>query len=156
MAQCKTAILILAALITSCFSCGGPTNSGTASIHAASELTLYSIHPYPWESRKSYPDAETMKGHAILSEKTIRDKSVIGKLAEALDSSLNSSEAEFAKCFYPRHAVKANGTLYLICFQCGHLYIDDKLVAIGEEGRATFDQVWKDNSMPVHRRKSLE
>jgi hypothetical protein len=78
-------------------------------------------------------------------------------LTAALNDAIAKSDGSVAKCFEPRHAIRAvvNGRTidYLICFECMQVMIDagglQKYVPITRDARETFNRYLTDAGIPL-------
>jgi hypothetical protein len=91
---------------------------GQAVLEGAPSITLMSIEPHA-----TYSGKNEFHGYRILSEIELRGDSkskLLGKLYTGI-----AEEAHPARCFNPRHAIRAkNGDRYVhlvICFECGQI-----------------------------------
>lgn len=91
---------------------------GQAILESAPSITLMSIEP-----RASYSGKNEFHGYRILAAMELRGDSkskLLGKLYTGI-----AEEAHPARCFNPRHAIRAkSGDRYVdlvICFECGQI-----------------------------------
>ena len=90
-----------------------------------SGLVLFSIDPDRYSSE--HADAKRFHDYPILGETVVASPSSRQALAATLASSLAAWDGTVSFCFHPRHGLRAThgGNTYdfLICFQCGFLYL---------------------------------
>ena len=87
----------------------------------AEAIEVYSLDPS--DDRKEPPDAKKgFHGWHILGKTTVKDPKVRKKLVAALYAGLADSDGTAAKCFDPRHGIRAtvDGKTadIVICFRC--------------------------------------
>ena len=122
----------------------------------ATEWTLYSLYPDPWNIQdsgdpfaepagvsKSPADAkkltapkEVFHDHAVLGQLQLKENEKLRYAVTALDASGKNWQNGVAACFWPRHGIRIvhEGKRHdlLICYECSRalLFIEDKSVGI--------------------------
>jgi hypothetical protein len=109
-------------------------------------------------------DRETVKdgfhGWKVLGKTAVKDADVRKQLVAALAKGAAENKGEVAKCFNPRHGIRATQDKktveMVICFEClqAHVYIDksDKNTAgflTNKSPQPAFDKVLKDAGVPL-------
>jgi hypothetical protein len=111
------------------------TNAGRAFLEplaVATKVTLYSIDPTENEPvagnelrAKTAPLGERLFGYPVLGSVVISDKERRQAILESLANGIRNKPDEPAKCFEPRHVIKAespgNIAHYVICFHCSQI-----------------------------------
>ena len=109
-------------LLVAVIGCGGGEPAGR--VEVPDKLTLYSIDGRNHGSSLPPGPAagETFHGDPVLGKVVIEDAKRREALIAALNRGLAASDGTMAKCFWPRHGLRAerNGTTvdYVICFEC--------------------------------------
>jgi hypothetical protein len=123
-----------------------------AILDKAKSYELYSLDP-------GKGDDEMVKdgfhGYKVLGKSTVKDDKARDKLRTALVKGIKDSKGEIAKCFNPRHGIRAThdgqSVDLLICFECLQIYVyygkGDKReanVLTTRSPQPTFDKILKD------------
>jgi hypothetical protein len=112
-------------------------------------LTIFSIDGR-WNDRGQGvpPAVGEFRGYPLLGSVEIKDAAERKRLIAALKKSV-SGEVSMAKCYWPRHAIRAveNGQTveYVLCFECGNFeeFLNDvrvRYVTVDSGARPTFDE----------------
>jgi hypothetical protein len=127
-------------------------------LDAAEKLTVYSLDPQKIGDKntvrfRSYP----VLGTTELSTKDSREQ-----LLAALQKGIKENPGDIAKCFDPRHAIRAvaNGKTVdlLVCFRCLQVEVYDsadeksqkiKTVLVSRSPEPAFDRVLKEANVPL-------
>jgi hypothetical protein len=95
------------------------------------EMTLYSIDGRDFElgdGPKPRTD-EVFYKYPVLGKIAVTDAHKRKEIIDALNEGMRSKDAKGAKCFWPRHAIRAGyqdkQVDYVICFECGYVDIYD-------------------------------
>jgi hypothetical protein len=126
-----------------------PSREAKAILDKADQLELYSLEPDE-KAAAVNPDGG-FHGWKILGQTTIKDAGERKKLLTAFYQGLKDSKGDIAKCFNPRHGIraKAGGKTVdaVICFEClqvvyfvGNVNTKD---TITESPQRVFDEVLK-------------
>jgi len=105
-------------------------------------------------------DRERLSGYPIHGKASLESKDEARVLAEAVKECFTFSH-EATLCFLPRHAIVADGTEFLICFECGMMeinYDDGKYdsARINDNGKAALDRLWSTYKLEILQRPRLE
>jgi hypothetical protein len=120
-------------------------------------VTLYSLEPLEKPGKDN-----AFQGWKVLGKTTVKEVEARKKLLSALEKSIAEPGRGGAKCFDPRHAIRATQegkTVDLvICFECGwvYVYVDGKDVAHVEMdtvAQPLFDQVLRNAEVPLAKKK---
>lgn len=117
-------------------------------LNAPEALTLYSINGGEAPVEQKDNSAENFHGSPVLGKTEITDAATRREIIAAIKKGMADSDGTMAKCFWPRHAIRAmeNGktTDYVICFQCLQLAIheadDVRIEPITTSPKATLNQ----------------
>src|SRR5262249_32971335 len=98
-----------------------------ASLDAPEQLTLYSIDGRDFKPGQEPKAEEKFHDYPVLGKVEIKDAAKLQEIAAALQKGLARSDGTMAKCFWPRHGIRAvkNGRTvdYVICFECLQLEV---------------------------------
>ena len=116
--------LIVMLLFATLVGCGADPLQGVDSPEA---LTLYSIDGRDFEPGQEPETKEKFLSYPVLGKLEITDAEERKEIIAALKNGITDSDGTMAKCFWPRHAIRAsqNGETidYVICFECYQLEI---------------------------------
>ncbi len=139
----------------------GCRGSPIADLKAPEKLTLYSLdgrEERP-EGEVKTPSKESFHGYPVLGKTEISLPEQRRELLTALNEAIKQHEGKpMAKCFWPRHAIRAieNGKTidYIICFECSRFreFLGDKQqreVPINPMAQPTFDTPLRDLGIPI-------
>ena len=127
-----------------------------AVLDKAEQFELLSLDP----AVEGVKGKEGFHGWKILGKTAVKDATIRKQIVTALDKGIAESDGNGAKCFDPRHGIRAQRdgkTVDLvICFECGWVYVfhGDKeerqgvAVTTGKP-QAVFDKVLKDADVPL-------
>jgi hypothetical protein len=129
-----------------------------AILDKATEFELYSLEPDEEEKPAGTPTR--LHGWKVLGKTTLKKAEAGKEILTALEQGIASRRARGAKCFDPRHAIRAahDGKTVdlLICFECGWVYVyfdgKEKEAAQVRIDRATqppFDKALRDAGVPL-------
>jgi len=96
----------------------------------AQELTVYSLDP--GEDKKEPDEKKGFHGWKVLGMTTIKDAKTRARIVAAVAKGLDDSDGTAAKCFNPRHGLRATvdgkTSDVVICFECLQMsfHTDDK------------------------------
>jgi hypothetical protein len=143
----------------------GPTRAGgekkglpapvKAILEKAKTVELYSLEPEPTEKQRA-GKPEKLHGWLVLGKTAVKD----AKTRKGLLDGLLKNPGRGAKCFDPRHAIRAthDGKTVdlLVCFACGWVYVyeGDKhttTLTVAKGVQPTFDKVLKAAGVPLAR-----
>ena len=127
----------------------------------ATKYEVYSLDPGPGEGVK-----DGFHRWKVLGKTTVMAETKRATLLEALSKGVADNKGEAAKCFIPRHGLRATHdgkTIDLvICFECMHVYVyadpkdsekkSDSFFTTGSPEEA-FDKVLKDAGVPLAKKK---
>jgi hypothetical protein len=128
-----------------------------AVLDKATEYTLYSLEP---EEKADKENA--LHGWKVLGRTTIKEAETRNKLRSALEKSIAEPGRGGAKCFDPRHAIRATQdgkTVDLvICFECGWVSVHHDGKSLGRiemdtAAQPLFDQVLRDAKVPLAKKR---
>jgi hypothetical protein len=113
----------------------------TAILDKAEQIELLSLDP---------------DGRKVLGSTTIKDAETRKKVLAALYKGIKDSDGKYAKCFEPRHAIRAivdgKAVDLVICFECLQIKIVSPIegrVLTTATPQATFDKVLTDAKVPL-------
>jgi hypothetical protein len=120
----------------------------------AKSYELFSLDPRK-DEEKEEKGKDNFHGYKVLGKTTVKDAKDREKLLTALAKGIKESKGEIAKCFDPRHGIRATHdgqTVDLvICFECLQVYVyygkGDKRAAnvlTTRSPEATLDKILKD------------
>ena len=121
----------------------------------ASQFELFSIHPDPLLDEK-YKDH--FHGWKVLGQTGVNDLKIRKKLVAAFKKGVKENEGMVARCFNPRHAIRASHdgktADFVICFECYQVwwYLDGKerdRFLITNSPQQLFDKVLTDANVPL-------
>ena len=138
--------LIVFVLLAGCGS-SCPLDPRVASILSSPEITIYSLHP---RGEAELPaGAEKLGGYRVLAKTSIKDAKLRQEVAQAIGESLRHAGVSMAKCFEPRHGVRAGSETFVICFKCNQLSLNGQHLAIDLDGQPMLNRIWKDHELPL-------
>jgi hypothetical protein len=129
-----------------------------ASPETADSLTLYSIDGRDFEPGKAPKSEETFHGYPVLGKVEVKEAAKRKEILSALkDGIAHSDEKMMAKCFWPRHALRASEkgktVDYVICFECYQLKIHSdgkvKTEPTTREPQSVLSKHLKDAGVPL-------
>jgi hypothetical protein len=134
-----------------------PSRPAKAILDKADQLELYSLEPDEKEAAAN-PDGG-FHGWKILGRTTVKDAEQREKLLAALYKGLKDSKGEMAKCFNPRHGIRATAggksVDAVICFECLQVvyYVGGRQTkdTLTEAPQRVFDEVLKEAKVPLPR-----
>jgi hypothetical protein len=129
-----------------------------AILEKATEFELYSLEPD--EEEKSAGKPTRLRGWKVLGKTTVKKAEAGKDLLDALEKGVASRRARGAKCFDPRHAIRAahdgKRVDLLICFACGWVYVyydgqekEAAQVRIDRTFQPYFDKALRDAGVPL-------
>ncbi len=122
--------LLLLLLITGCTTSPAVPTKPTETVPdwlqpmaQATRITLYSIDGTEKNKDQKMPPAmEEFRGYPVLGKIEIKSADERAEVVQALKQGTENLNHGFARCFWPRHAlrVERNGKItdYVICFEC--------------------------------------
>jgi hypothetical protein len=157
-----TALLAIATLVTTLCTCAAEEKENKLPADAkvilekAEQFEMYSLDP----SIEKVEGKEGFHGWKVLGKTAVKKAEVRKQLLADLDKGIADSDGNGAKCFDPRHGIRAkhDGKIVdlVICFECGWIYVfrDDKAERQGVavttgKPQASFDKVLKDAEVPL-------
>jgi hypothetical protein len=130
----STILLVVLACLTGCRDT--PPSTGDADdapkflqpLAAANKLTLYSIDGTLHDPNEHRPAAaEYFQKYPVLGKVEITSAKARGEIVRALKRGTEGVDHGFARCFWPRHALRAeqNGKSveYVVCFECSWIKV---------------------------------
>jgi hypothetical protein len=129
-------------------------DAARAALTKADQLELYSLDP----SKEDDKDKDAFHGYKVLGKTTVKADDARKALADAVLKGVADSDGAIAKCFDPRHGVRAvyDGKTYdlVICFQCSQIHTygaDNDPVTTGTTGgpEPALDKLLKDAGVPL-------
>ncbi len=94
----------------------------SARVAVPDRLTLYSIDGRDLPGDRPRPAGEAFHGYPVLGKAVVEDPRRRKALIDAFNAGIARSNGELAKCFWPRHGIRAEtggATVdYVICFEC--------------------------------------
>jgi hypothetical protein len=128
-----------------------------ADLEAPEQLILYSIDGRDFEPGQAPKADEKFHGYPVLGKVEITDAAKRKEIAGALKDGLARSDGKRAKCFWPRHAIRAvtkGRTIdYVICFQCLQLEAHDgdskSVKPVTREPQSVFNKHLKEAGIPL-------
>lgn len=123
----------------------------------ADKITFYSIDGTDNPAKKKDPVAETFRGYPVLGKIELKDKKVREQVIQALHQGTQNNTEWFARCFWPRHALRAEkagkSTDYVICFQCNWIKVmrNDKVedIVTNKKPAEILNKILKDANIPI-------
>lgn len=128
-----------------------PSSKGVKDIlENAEQFELYSLNP---TSR----DKEGFNGWKVLGKTAIKDADTRKAIVDALYKGLADSDGKAAKCFDPRHGIRATGkgktVDVVICFECYQALFraggKSKTETLTRSPEKTFDEVLTKSGVPL-------
>jgi hypothetical protein len=93
-----------------------------AVLDKADQIVLFSLEP---DDRKKVKDG--FHGWMVLGQTTVKDADVRSQILTALYQGIAKSDGNGAKCFDPRHGIRATAdgkrVDLVICFECNWVYV---------------------------------
>jgi hypothetical protein len=118
------AVICYVAFVTFTIGCG---RDSVAGLEAPEELILYSVDGRDFEPGQAPKAEETFHGYPVLGKVEIKEADKRKEIMAALKDGMARSDGKMAKCFWPRHAVRAveqgKTVDYVICFECYQLQV---------------------------------
>jgi hypothetical protein len=121
----------------------------------AKELELYSLDPDP----KKEQAADGFHGWKVLGKTIVKDAETRKKLLAVLKKGIADNKGEGAKCFEPRHGIRATydgkSADLVICFACDRIrvFVNEKQVEswiyTTNSPQPSFDKVLTENKVPL-------
>jgi hypothetical protein len=149
--------LCLAALLAVAVAAGdrSPSREARAILDKAKQLELYSLEPDEKEAAVN-PNGG-FHGWKILGMTVVKDAGDRKKLLGAFYKGLKDSKGDMAKCFNPRHGIRAaaggKSVDAVICFECLQViyFVDGKQTrdTLTETPQRVFDEVLKKAKVPL-------
>jgi len=106
--------------------CGG---GSVLNLDAPEQLTLYSIDGRDFKQGEEPKTEEKFHGYPVLGKVEITDVDRRKEIVAALKKGMARSDGKMAKCFWPRHAIRAveKGRTIdcVICFECYQLEVHE-------------------------------
>ena len=124
-------------------------DAARAALTKADQLELYSLDP----SKEDNKDKDAFHGYKVLGKTTVKADDARKALADAVLKGVADSDGAIAKCFDPRHGVRAvyDGRTYdlVICFQCSQIevFAGDKKLGVtptAKTAEPALDKLLKD------------
>ena len=123
----------------------------------AESFELYSLQP---ELEKNEKPAETLQGWKVLGKTVLKGAGVPKDVRDAVNQGIAKSDSEGAKCFEPRHALRATyegKTVDLvICFECSWVYVyygkeptRQAVVTVARDAQTVLDATLKLAGVPL-------
>jgi hypothetical protein len=114
-------------------------------LERAEKMELFSLHP----ERPDGEVKEAFRGWKVLGKTEVADAATRKRLAEAFVKGVSEYKEGPAKCFNPRHGVRATvggkTAEFVICFECYQARVTaggkDELVLVSRSPAAAFDAV---------------
>ena len=107
----------------------GCGDGSVANLDVPEQLTLYSIDGRHFEPGKEPKVEEKFHGYPVLGKVEVTDPDRRKEIIAALNEGRARSNGTMAKCFLPRHAIRAvekgRTVDYVICFECYQLEVHD-------------------------------
>lgn len=108
------------------FNAGCGRNS-VADLEIPEQLILYSIDGQDYGPENAPKVEETFHGYPVLGKVEIKEAEKREEIIAALKDGIAGSDGTMAKCFWPRHGIRAvekGQTIdYVICFECYQLQV---------------------------------
>jgi hypothetical protein len=126
----------------------------------ADSIDLYSLEPS--DGGDPGGRGKRLHGWLILGKTTVNDAATRAELLEQLEKGIADPDKGGAKCFDPRHAIRAEygGTTVdlLICFECGWVYVyvdgkQQKQEMVRDDIQPTFDKVLTKGGVPLAKKR---
>jgi hypothetical protein len=146
---------VLPLLVVALTGCG---SNSTAILAAPEQLTLYSINgERPPELEEPPKDVETFHSYPVLGKVEVTDPARRQEIIRALREGLAPKDTPMARCFFPRHGVRAvekDRTVdYIICFECSRIQIHEngqlKTIPTTGSPRAVLNRSLKEAGIPL-------
>ena len=120
-------------------------------------LTLYSIDGRDFVPGTEPKADEEFHGYPVLGKIDVKDPKSRREIIAAVKKGIADSDGMMAKCFWPRHAIRAteNGKTieYVICFECNQLQIytdgTDELEPTTREPQVVLNKHLQDAKIPL-------
>ena len=120
-------VLVGCVLVISAFV--GCRSDPVAGVSTPDQLTLYSINGLVPVRGKVPEGEDEFHGFPVLGKVEITDAAKRKEIMAALKEGVTRSDGNMAKCFWPRHAIRAvekgRTVDYVICFKCYQLEVHE-------------------------------
>jgi hypothetical protein len=128
-----------------------------ASLDMPEQLILYSIDGRDFRPGQEPKSEEKFHGYTALGKIEVTDEIKRSEIIVALKEGMARSDGMTAKCFWPRHAIRAvekGRTIdYVICFECLQLEVHEgqskSLIPVRWEPQAVFNRHLKEAGIPL-------
>ena len=150
-------ILVLISTLPGCAAEKELPQQAKAILSKVSEFTLYSLEPHEKADKTN-----SLHGEKVLGKTMVKDAAVRKQLLSTLEKSIAKPEKGGAKCFWPRHAIRATHegkTVDVpICFECGWVYVyldneDAIRIQMDTAGQEPFDDVLRKAKVPLAKKR---
>lgn len=127
-------------------------------VETPDELILYSLDGRDFAPGEEPKTNEKFHNVPVLGKLVVADAARRRKVISTLHKGLAESDGSIAKCFWPRHGIRAVGngkkTDYVICFQCVHAIVHEDNKApetrpLTRTPKKLFNQLLKDAGIPL-------
>jgi hypothetical protein len=138
---------------------GSALGPESAELEGSERMQIYALHPYPHDDEgKPHASSDDFHGYRVLGQAAIADAREREGLAALLERAASESPGHVAKCFNPRHglrAEKAGATVdFVICFECLQMKVmrggNERGVAIGRDPESGFDAALTRHGLAKH------
>ena len=126
MRTCYVVLVGCVLVISAFIGCG---SAPVAGVSMPDQLTLYSINGLAPVQGKAPEGEDEFHGFPVLGKVEITDAVKRKEIMAALKEGVTRSDGKMAKCFWPRHAIRAvekgRTVDYVICFECYQLEVHE-------------------------------
>jgi len=135
----------------------GCGSGSVANLEVPDQLTLYSIDGRDFEPGKEPKVEEKFHGYPVLGKIEVKDLEKRKEIIATLKQGMARSDGKMAKCFWPRHAIRAveKGRTIdcVICFECYQLEVHEgrskSVKPITREPQEVFNRHLKQADIPL-------
>jgi hypothetical protein len=129
-----------------------------AVLDKAVTVELLSLDPIGIDKIDDVPEKDRFHGYRVLGRTTLKDAEQRKAVLGALDKGIKDSDGQVARCFNPRHGIRASAdgktVDVVICFECLSMqaYLDGKRNggALTTRGpQPVFDRTLRDAGVPL-------
>jgi hypothetical protein len=145
------AVVVLVLLSVKAQSAEKPSSKSVKDVLENATFELYSLDPAKEDDEKGF------HGYAVLGKTLVKDAEVRKQLTVALYKAIADSDGNAARCFVPRHGIRATHkgktVDVVICFECYRVkfFVKDEkeTETLTRVPEALFDKVLKEAGVPL-------
>lgn len=154
MRTCYVVFVGCVLVISAFVGCGSDPVAG---VSMPDQLTLYSINGLVTARGKVPESEDEFHGFPVLGKVELIDAVKRQEIMAALKEGVTRSDGNMAKCFWPRHAIRAveKGHMvdYVICFECFQMEVHEgstmNLKPVTREPQSLFNKYLNEADVPL-------